>query len=63
MFQASSGKRLDWENSENNIDRKYLNQLRFADDVYRISSYLMQLKSMLEQLNGASQQIDLNFHV
>ena len=45
------------------IDRSYLNNQRFADDLVVISSDVSELGEMLEQLNNAAKKVGLRMNL
>jgi len=50
-------KTLEWSRKSRKIDGKYLNYLRFADDVVLISQDVGQLQDMMEDLKMKSEKI------
>ena len=42
---------LNWDNKGLNIDREYLNHLRFADDIILLLEEPQELQNMLTELN------------
>ncbi|XP_019770024.1 uncharacterized protein LOC109544349 [Dendroctonus ponderosae] len=56
-------KNLLWQNNGNNIDRVYLKQQRFANDIVVIGGVTDELRSMLEELQVASKQIGLKMNL
>jgi len=46
-----------------NVDGTYLNHLRCPDDIVLISSDIEELKTMLEQLNKAANDVELKMNL
>ena len=56
-------KELDWSGMGININGRFLNNLRFADDIVLIAPNLEELETMLTQLNEMSQRIGLKMNL
>lgn len=56
-------KKLDWSNMGININGKFLNHLRFADDIVLIAPNMEQLEIMLTQLDAISSEIGLKMNL
>lgn len=56
-------KKLEWSKKGINIDGRYLNHLRFADDIVLISNNLEELREMLTELKTASEEIGLKMNM
>jgi len=55
-------KKLEWSELGVNINGRYLNHLRFADDIVLIAPDLQQLKLMLTELNEESKKVGLKMN-
>lgn len=55
--------KLDWGNCGLYIQGKYLNHLRFADDLVLLSESNLQLQYMLDTLHSASRQVGLEMNI
>ncbi|CAH2088608.1 unnamed protein product [Euphydryas editha] len=53
---------LKWEKLGLNINNKYINHLRFADDIVLLSDNKMELQTMINDLHAASQQVGLEIN-
>lgn len=56
-------KKLNWERKGVNIDGRYLNHLRFADDIVLISTNPEELQEMLSELREVSEEIGLSMNM
>jgi len=56
-------KKLDWSEMGININGRFLNNLRFADDIALTSSTMEQAETMLLQLNEEAQKIGLKMNL
>src|ERR1700744_2591076 len=56
-------KKLDWNEMGININGKFLNHLRFADDIILIAANLDQLQTMMNQLHQESSKISLKMNL
>lgn len=56
-------KKLDWNEMGININGKFLNHLRFADDIILIAADLDQLQTMMNQLHQESSKIGLKMNL
>jgi len=56
-------KKFDWSEMGININGKFLNNLRFADDIVLIATSMEQIETMLLQLNDESRKIGLKMNM
>ena len=56
-------KKLNWNEMGININGKFLNHLRFADDIILIAADLDQLQTMMNQLHQESSKIGLQMNL
>jgi hypothetical protein len=56
-------RKLDWEELGIKIDGKYLNNLRFADDIVLIASTPNDLQKMINELNEKSNEVGLTINL
>ena len=54
---------LDWETTGINVNGKYLNHLRFADDIVLFTSDPQELKVMVENLSISSERVGLKMNM
>ena len=53
---------LNWENKGLRVNGKYLNNLRFADDIVLIETSLDDMITMIKDMNKASENIGLRLN-
>ena len=56
-------KKLNWENNGLNIDGRNLTNLRFADDIVLLADNLKDIKDMLQELQNACADVDLQMNI
>ena len=54
---------LNWDNKGFNIDREYLNHLRFADDIILLLEKPQELQNMLTELNKANVKVGIKMNL
>ena len=55
-------KSLDWDERGIRVDRRFLSNLRFADDIVLFSSSITEAETMLKELNEVGKKIGLRIN-
>ena len=66
LFTATLGsifRRLNWENKGVKIDREFLSNLRFADDIFLCTKTSQVLQQMLQELSEESRRMALKMNI